>query len=263
MSGPRRRWRLLRALLLVALAAVIAGVVIRVLNPLPPLSGRSQARALDRQADTSLARAIAPAVAAHPGLSGVHPLIASHDAFAARVHLARAAERTLDLQYYIWHGDLSGTLLFAEALRAADRGVRVRMLLDDNSTSGLDPKIAAMDAHPNVEVRLFNPFVIRAPRFVGYLTDFRRLNRRMHNKAFIADNQAAVIGGRNVGDEYFGAGEGTHMADLDLVAVGPVIADLSRSFDAYWASDSSYPAASILPHDGERASIGGEAEAAG
>jgi putative cardiolipin synthase len=194
---------------------------------------------------------IAPLAARHPGLSGVHPLTDGHDAFAARAHLARTAARTLDLQYYIWHADLSGTLLFDEVRRAADRGVRVRMLLDDNSTSGLDPVMAALEAHPNVEVRLFNPFVIRSPRVLGYLTDFPRLNRRMHNKAFIADNQAAVIGGRNIGDEYLGAGNGTHFADLDLIAVGPVIGDLSRPFDDYWASGSSYPANRILQEQGE------------
>lgn len=177
----------------------------------------------------------------------MHPLTDGQSAFAARVHLARTAQRSLDLQYYIWHGDLSGTLLFDEVRRAADRGVRVRILLDDNSTSGLDPVLAALDAHPGIEVRLFNPFVLRSPRFVGYFTDFRRLNRRMHNKSFTADNQATIVGGRNVGDEYFGAGEGAMFADLDLIGVGPVVADVSRSFDAYWASGSSYPASLILP----------------
>ncbi|UZK68843.1 phospholipase D family protein [Sphingomonas sp. S1-29] len=160
--------------------------------------------------------------------------------------LARAATRTLDLQYYIWHADLAGTLLFEEVRAAADRGVRVRMLLDDNSTSGLDETLSALDDHPSIEVRLFNPFVIRSPRLVGYLTDFRRLNRRMHNKSFTADNRATIIGGRNVGDEYFGAGDGALFADLDVVAIGPVVQTVSRDFDRYWTSGSSYPAAKIL-----------------
>ena len=132
----------------------------------------------------------------------MHPLTDALSAFAARVQLARAAQRSLDLQYYIWHGDLSGTLLFDEVRAAADRGVRVRMLPDDNSTSGLDPAIASLNAHPNTQLRLFNPFVIRSPRLVGYLTDLSRLNRRMHDKSFTADNQATVVGGRNVRDEY-------------------------------------------------------------
>lgn len=258
----RRRWRILRALLLLAIGAFGLGIMIRVLNPLPTLEGRSVSQALDPSADTPLRRAIAPVADANPGLAGIHPLLSGRDAFAARVHLARAATRTLDLQYYIWHADLSGTLLFDEVLGAAARGVRVRMLLDDNSTSGLDPAIAALDAHPNVEVRLFNPFVIRSPRLLGYLTDFRRLNRRMHNKAIIADNQAGVIGGRNVGDEYFHAGNDAAFVDLDLLAVGPVIADLSRSFDDYWASGSAHPAARILSEGVKPASIGKDAWAA-
>lgn len=239
-----------------------AGAAIRLANPLPSLGGRSASRALPQDADTPLGRAIAPDAARHPGLSGVHPLPDPTDAFAARVHLARAAAATLDLQYYIWHGDLAGTLLFNEVLRAAERGVRVRLLLDDNSTSGLDPAIAAMDAHANIEVRLFNPFTVRSPRLLGYLTDFARLNRRMHNKAFIADNQAAVIGGRNIGDEYFAVGGGTQMSDLDLVAVGPALGDLSKTFDAYWASGSAYPAARILPARVEALPIGANAVAA-
>lgn len=260
-TRSRWRWRIIRGLLLFGLALLASSVVIRILNPLPPLDGRSRSQALDAAADTPLGRAVAPVAERHPGLSGVHPLDDGRSAFAARVHLARAATRTLDLQYYIWHADLSGTLLFEEVRRAADRGVRVRMLLDDNSTSGLDPTLAALDAHANIEVRLFNPFVIRSPRFVGYLTDFRRLNRRMHNKAFIADNQVAVIGGRNIGDEYFGAGQGALFADLDLLSVGPVIAELSRSFDQYWACRSSHPAARILPDASARTAIDDDAHA--
>jgi putative cardiolipin synthase len=161
--------------------------------------------------------------------------------------LADAADRTLDVQYYIWRDDMSGTLLAAALSRAADRGVRVRLLLDDNNTSRLDTRIAALDAHPNVEVRLFNPFKHRRWRALDYLTDFGRLNRRMHNKSFTADNQVTIVGGRNVGDEYFGAGQESLFVDLDVLAVGPVVNDVSHDFDRYWASDSSYPADRLLP----------------
>lgn len=130
---------------------------------------------------------------------------------------------------------------------AADRGVRVRLLLDDNNTSDLDTLLAAIDAHPRIEVRLFNPFAIRSPRAVGYLTEFPRLNRRMHNKSFTADNQVTIIGGRNVGDEYFGATDGVLFADLDAIAIGPVVSEVSNDFDRYWASESSYPADRLLP----------------
>src|SRR5690554_2418251 len=125
---------------------------------------------------TRLGQAIAPLVAEHPGKSGIHPLSNPHDAFAARVLLARAAERTLDVQYYIWHGDMTGTLLLEELHNAADRGVRVRLLLDDNGTAGLDTELAALALHPQIEVRLFNPFVVRTPKCVGFLPDFSRAN---------------------------------------------------------------------------------------
>lgn len=214
---------------------------------LPSLENRTPSTALTDTGDTKLGRAIAPLVAAHPGKSGIYPLADSHDAFAARVLLARDAERSLDVQYYIWRNDLSGTLLFESLHDAADRGVRVRVLLDDHGAFGIDNTLAALDAHPNIEVRLFNPFAIRRPRWINYLTDFFRLNRRMHNKSFTADNQATIVGGRNVGDEYFGAAEGTLFVDLDVLAVGPVVQDVSAEFDAYWASGSSYPVDRLLP----------------
>ena len=142
---------------------------------------------------TRLARVIRPLAQAHPGKSGVVPLADGHDAFAARALLADAAERTLDVQYYIWHKDLSGTLLLGALHRAAERGVRVRLLLDDNNTRGLDVLLAALAAHPNIEVRLFNPFKLRRWRALNFLTDFGRLNRRMHNKSFTADNRIIDI----------------------------------------------------------------------
>ncbi|WP_434111375.1 phospholipase D family protein [Methylocaldum sp. GT1TLB] len=216
-------------------------------STLPSLENRSVSTALVDTDTTRLGRAISSAVAAHPGQSGLYPLPDSRDAFAARMLLARAAERSLDVQYYIWRKDRSGTLLFEALHAAAERGVRVRLLLDDNNTAGLDPTLAALDAHPNIEVRLFNPFVIRKPRLIGYLTDFSRLNRRMHNKSFTADNQATIIGGRNVGDEYFDAAEGTVFVDLDVMAVGPIVEDVSNDFDRYWASGSSYPVGLLLP----------------
>jgi cardiolipin synthase C len=216
-------------------------------STLPSLENRRTSTALFDTADTRLGRAISPMVAAHPGVSGIYPLPDARDAFAARALLAQGSERTLDVQYYIWRNDMSGTLLF-EALRsAADRGVRVRLLLDDNDTSGLDTLLASLASHPNIEVRLFNPFVIREPRWIGYVTDFFRLNRRMHNKSFTADNQATIIGGRNVGDEYFGATEGVVFVDLDVMAVGPVVTEVSEQFDRYWASGSSYPVERLLP----------------
>ncbi|MGE8618047.1 MAG: phospholipase D family protein [Achromobacter spanius] len=215
---------------------------------LPPLDKRSESQALTpaESLATPLGRGIAPLADAHPGKSGIHPLSDAHDAFAARMMLARAAERSLDVQYYIWHNDMTGTMLLEALHEAADRGVRVRLLLDDNGTAGLDKVLAALDTHPNIEVRLYNPFVLRWPKPLGYLTDFSRLNRRMHNKSFTADNQATIIGGRNIGDEYFGAGSGVLFADLDVLAIGAAVNDVSQDFDRYWASDSAYPVDRLL-----------------
>jgi putative cardiolipin synthase len=240
--------RLLLLLLAGLVLAILAiGLLLRLLKPLPPLSGRPESRAFDTTDDTALGRLLAPQAAANPGLSGILPLSGARDSFVARVLLVRAAERSLDLQYYIWHADISGRLLLQELADAADRGVRVRLLLDDNGTSGLDRELVELDRHPNIEVRLFNPFTVRRPKLIGYAMDFRRLNRRMHNKSLTADNQATIVGGRNVGDEYFGASRDSLFADLDVLAAGAVVPALSADFDRYWESRSAYPVGAILP----------------
>ena len=213
---------------------------------LPPLGGRSASAALLDTAGTRLGQAIAPLAAEHPSRSGIHALSDGRDAFAARVLLARGAERSLDVQYYIWRDDLTGTLMLDALRSAAARGVRVRLLLDDNNTAGLDPVLSALDRDPNVEVRLFNPFGSRGWRSLGYLTDFSRLNRRMHNKSFTADNQATIVGGRNIGDEYFGVNGDMLFVDLDVMAVGPVVHEVSQDFDRYWNSASAYPVAALV-----------------
>jgi putative cardiolipin synthase len=214
---------------------------------LPSLQNRSVSEAeLDTLA-TGLGQAISPQVVKHFGRSGIYPLSDGRDAFVARAQLAQAAERTLDVQYYIWHKDMTGTMLFDALYQTANRGVRVRLLLDDNNTSGLDTLLAALDAHPKIEVRLFNPFVFRNVRPLDYVINFGRANRRMHNKSFTADSQATIIGGRNIGDEYFGAADGVLFADLDVLAVGPVVQEVSRDFDRYWNSNSSYQVKGFLP----------------
>jgi len=207
---------------------------------------RSHSSALAGTGDTRLGRSLAAATAANPGRTGVHALDNARDAFAARVLLAHAAERSLDVQYYIWHNDTTGALMCEALWLAAERGVRVRLLLDDNNTRGMDEAIAALDAHPSIEVRLFNPYANRGFRLGELLTDFARVNRRMHNKSLTADNQASIVGGRNVGDEYFGADSPVEFTDLDVLAVGAVVSEVSSSFDAYWNSESAYPAASLI-----------------
>ena len=195
---------------------------------------------------TGLARVAAVAAARHPAHSGVHMLPEGGEAFAARMALADQAERTLDVQYYIWERDMSGTLLLDALRRAADRGVRVRLLLDDNGVAGLDAVLAAFDAHPSIEVRLWNPFVFRRARTIGFALDFARLNRRMHNKSFTADGAATIVGGRNIGDRYFDATRGSLFLDLDVLAIGPVVGQMVDQFERYWCSPSAYPASAIL-----------------
>ena len=213
---------------------------------LPPQTDRTVSVALQDTGGTRLGRIVEPLARAHPGKSGVIALPQGMDAFAARSRLADVAERSLDVQYYIWHDDISGGLLLDALRRAADRGVRVRLLLDDNNTSELEPVLLELVEHRNIEVRLFNPFRVRGLRALDYLTDFARVNRRMHNKSFTADNQVTIVGGRNVGDEYFGVGEELQFVDLDVMAIGQVVHDVSRDFDRYWASESAYPADRVL-----------------
>ena len=237
-------WLLHLGVALVLLAVAIIGL--RIAFPLPPLEPRKASRHLRDTGDTPLGLGTARLRELHPELSGVHLLREGRDAFAARVLLARAAVRTLDVQYYIWHRDMSGQLILNALLDAADRGVRVRLLLDDNGVAGLDRSLAALTRHQNIEVRLFNPFTIRRPKALSYIVDFLRLNRRMHNKSFTADSQASIIGGRNIGDEYFDARERGLFTDLDVLAIGPVVDEVSQDFDRYWASQSAYRAERLL-----------------
>jgi putative cardiolipin synthase len=186
--------------------------------------------------DTKVVQMARAFTAVHADTSGVHALPKSPDALAARLALAGMTGRTLDVQYFTWHSDHSGMLLVGEVLRAADRGVKVRMLLDDVGVSAKDEGLLVLDSHPNIEVRLFNPVALRSARMLGVLLNYRLANRRMHNKAFIADNHAAIVGGRNIGDEYFGANALMNFADLDVLVVGPVVREVSQQFDTYWNS---------------------------
>jgi len=232
---------------LVLPTALLAGALtLSSCSSLPPLEGRVASTALTDTDNTRLGKAILPQTSAHPGLVGIHGLADGRDAFAARAVLAQAADRSLDVQYYIWRNDTTGMLMFNALRKAAERGVRVRLLLDDNNTGGLDAILATLDAHPQIEVRLFNPNGIRSMRTLGLVADFWRLNRRMHNKSFTADNKVTIIGGRNVGDEYFGAAGDISFADLDVIAAGPVVKAVSDDFDRYWNSPSAYPLALMV-----------------
>jgi putative cardiolipin synthase len=218
---------------------------------LPAHIERSESHALRGTESTLLGQRAQAKLKAHPGESGFRPLQSGVDALLARMVLAEAAERSLDVQYYIWHHDLTGRYFADALLRAADRGVRVRVLLDDVGARADDENLLSLGAHPNIEIRLFNPVASRSFRSVGMLTDFSRVNRRMHNKSFIADNQHAILGGRNIGDEYFGAQSEVAFGDLDVLTVGPGVSDVSEAFDRYWNAPAAIPIAALLGRSGE------------
>ncbi len=202
------------------------------------------------EGDTVLDRALAPVQAARPGASGLGFLFDNRAAFAARLASLRAAGRSLDMVSYIWRDDLTGRLLARELLAAADRGVRVRLLLDDVNVQGFDPKFRALNGHPGVEVRLFNPVRNRGTavrRGIEMLLMAVRFNRRMHAKFWIADARLAITGGRNIGDEYFDVPTPRKrpVRDADLVMAGPLALAAAGLFDAYWNSDQALPIAAF------------------
>jgi len=192
---------------------------------------------------TTLEQWIEPHIAANGEQSGFRLLANGLDAFVARAILIELAERTLDLQYYIFRPDQTGSLVIDRLIAAADRGVWVRLLLDDWGTLEKDDAaVAALDAHPNIEIRLFNPSVQRKGlgRLVELVLRFARVNRRMHNKLLIADNASVVLGGRNIGDEYCSLGE-LDFQDLDVLTAGPIATQATKSFEAYWNSEFAIP----------------------
>jgi len=197
-----------------------------------------------------LAELLDPYQDKHPGKSGFLLLDKGDTAFAARMAMAGLAEETLAAQYFIWKHDQTGLLLAQAVLNAADRGVQVRLLLDDFDLEGRDRQLSALDAHPNIELRIFNPFANRTGwipfrRQGEFLFRATRLNHRMHNKIFMVDGQAAIVGGRNIGDEYFGVAKTFNFRDLDLLGTGPIAAAVGDAFDHYWNSDWAYPISAL------------------
>jgi len=202
----------------------------------------SYAFASSATANTFLGERVESLTAAHPNQSGFYLLDDGIDALAARLLFSARAERSIDAQYYLLHDDIAGHLFLAALLQAADRGVRVRLLVDDITTAGHDVDIAAFDAHPNLEIRVFNPFSRSRGRFFSAATEFRRINRRMHNKSMTFDNQVTIVGGRNIGAEYFEAQEVSNYNDLDVLGIGPVAQEVSAAFDIYWNDPVAVPA---------------------
>lgn len=231
--------------LTVALIVAALAIAHFVFRP-PSLKERTITTAVEASPSTVLGKLATPPPSHAEGTSGVSPLIDGLEAFAARIALIRRAEIAVDIQYYIWQRDATGLILLDELRKAAGRGVRIRLLLDDNGISGLDDDLAALNALPNVEVRLFNPFIFRAIKPLGFVFDFVRLNRRMHNKSLTADGALSILGGRNIGDTYFGFGGGVQFIDTDVAVAGPAAADIGTDFDRYWQSRSAHPVERII-----------------
>jgi len=235
--------RSLQALILITVALSLAGCARNLWHRPVPVE---PSFAYANPESTTLGHIFVDDLQAHPGKSGFALIYRSDRAFQIRNSLVFAAEKTLDLQYFIWEADATGRILTHSLLQAADRGVRVRILIDDLHTGGKELGIATLDRHPNIEVRLFNPFAARNGRTSQLIKAFARLNHRMHNKTFIADNAIAIVGGRNIGDVYFGVDAAANFRDLDLAAAGPVVSEISASFDLFWNSEWAVPSGSLL-----------------
>ncbi|MDO4441245.1 MAG: phospholipase D family protein [Moraxella sp.] len=180
-------------------------------------------------------------------VSGYYPIATGVDALDARSSLTKMAKSTIDIQYYIWHNDEAGRMMIKDLWQAAERGVIVRLLLDDfNSSPKLDELLLAFDKHPNVAVRLSNPFVHRRFKAVNFLTEPARINRRMHNKSMTFDNELSIIGGRNIGNEYLNHHKNNNFADMDVLLTGSVVNDIHRSFEQYWSSPLSYDISTLV-----------------
>ncbi len=213
---------------------------------LPENTNRTESHAFTDTQDTLLGKKVQEYRNKGKTEDGFLLLGSGLDAFVARAVLAETAERSLDVQYYLYHNDLVGKLFTGFLWKAAQRGVRVRLLIDDMGLEGRDEGIIALDAHPNIELRIFNPFDRDIGRGAQFVTGLGSVTRRMHNKSFTADNVATIVGGRNIGNEYYDADPTLEFADLDVLVIGNVVKDVSNSFDMYWNSSLAYPATTII-----------------
>jgi putative cardiolipin synthase len=200
--------------------------------------------------DTDLVAAISEQNKIHPDLSGYHPIVTGANAFASRSILTDMATRNIDAQYYIWHDDQAGQLLLKDLWEAAERGVIVRLLIDDfNSSAALDQQLLRFSSHPNTAVRIVNPLMHRKFQALNFVTGLPRINRRMHNKSMTFDKQITIIGGRNIGNEYLSNDQNSQFADLDVLLIGKVVADIDNSFGSYWSAPISYDIETLVTLD--------------
>ena len=199
--------------------------------------------------DTSLGEAVSRWTAANNKQSGFYPLPSGLDALGARLALIDRAERSIDAQYFLIKDDSAGLIFAGKLVEAADRGVRIRFLLDDVFTTVGDEDLLRLDEHPNIEIRLFNPIARGGISLLNFLLDFKTANRRMHNKSFTVDNQATIVGGRNIADEYFQLTADAEFLDFDILAFGPVAPAVSTTFDRFWNHQLAVPLAAFKISD--------------
>ena len=264
--SAKRRVRAVAAALLLPLTAQLIGCA-----SLPPGSDfqKQASVAYADPQDTRIGKLFAPGAAIHPGDSAFRIFSKGTDGFALRMQLIAGAEHSLDLQYFIYHQDQTGRLITEALLRAADRGVHVRLLVDDGAMEPGDGRIRLLGAHPDIEVRIFNPFVYRGDsavlRAVEFAFNHRRLDYRMHNKLLLVDNASALLGGRNIGDQYFQIDPQGQFADDDVFVSGPAVPQLSVTFDSFWNSPLSIPVEALAggrPTDAQLAAFRAELSSA-
>ncbi|HEY6132234.1 MAG TPA: phospholipase D-like domain-containing protein, partial [Halioglobus sp.] len=212
----------------------------------PNNNHRTYSAAFPDHTSTAIGALLEKAAANHANQSGFAIFSEGRQAYTSRIAMTELAEKTLDLQYFVWEADATGRILAQHLVHAADRGVRVRILIDDMYIKGRDSTLSALDAHPNIEVRIFNPFVHRSRPMLDFITDFDRVNHRMHNKLFVMDNTIVIVGGRNIGNSYFEVHQKVNFRDMDVFAVGPVVREASAVFDQFWNGDWAVPVNALV-----------------
>ena len=222
--------------LLLVLAGLFSGCATVSLDQPKPYS-----TTITKVDDTALGKTAADWTAANQGLSGFYPLNQGMDALGVRLRLAERAEKSIDLQYFLMKDDTAGAVMANALLQAANRGVQIRFLIDDIFTTFPDRYFLLLNQHPNIEIRIFNPLSRRGISTLNLVLNFKQANRRMHNKSFTVDNSISVVGGRNIADEYFELNTGAVFVDLDVLILGPIVKDISVSFDEYWNHKLAVP----------------------
>ncbi|HXR58806.1 MAG TPA: phospholipase D family protein [Burkholderiales bacterium] len=252
-----------------AILAAIGACLLGACTALPPAAEqpKSESSALGRPERTALGRSVAARASGHGGLSGFRFLTSGAEGFFTRMQLLKSAQRAADIQYFLFEDGDTGKLITDAMREAADRGVRIRLLVDDADFARRGDLITELDRHPNVEVRIFNPFSYRGKNSVMHGLEFlfsgSRLDYRMHNKLFVADNSVAIVGGRNMGDRYFLAKAQAEFEDYDVFVAGPVVRELSAGFDAYWRSRLAVPLRALAPPSPDTASAKAKAAEGG